>query len=60
MSFAIVTDSTANLTVSQLKEYDITEIVWSYFSENQEYSCLYHLQLLHLQVQKYTRMSQPP
>lgn len=39
MSFAIVTDSTANLTVSQLKEYDITEIVWSYFSENQEYSC---------------------
>lgn len=39
MSFAIVTDSTANLTARQLEENNIIEIPFSYFLKEQEYNC---------------------
>lgn len=39
MSFAIVTDSTANLTAKQLEENNVIAIPFSYFLKEQEYSC---------------------
>ena len=39
MSFAIVTDSTANLTANQLKENAVIEIPFSYFLKEKEYNC---------------------
>lgn len=39
MSYAIVTDSTANLTAKQLEENNVIAIPFSYFLKEQEYSC---------------------
>lgn len=39
MSYAIVTDSTANLTAKQLEENNVIAIPFSYFLKEQEYNC---------------------
>lgn len=39
MSFAIVTDTTSNLTASDFKEKDIVAIPFPYFIDDEEYTC---------------------